>query len=254
MTKALHHLSISLEQVKPRVQREFVVPSSLRLDHLHTVIQVVMGWTDTHMHEFIVGTLRDGIRYGRPDPEFANIGFGPQTRKETGAILAQIAPAKGNTFRYWYDFGDDWMHVLKVKAIVPVEVVGNDIPFCIKGRGACSPEDCGGLWGYANLLATLADPVHEDHADMLEWIGGPFRSALLRRRCHQRPSGRNRRRLAACVGPEQRSNEVGQASEVRQVHRRIEVGAPTAILVGIGQRGADQRCTRQVEEMIRLSA
>ena len=174
MTKTLHHLRITLEQVEPKVQREFMVPSGLRLDRLHTVIQVVMGWTDTHLHEFIVGTLRDGLRYGVPDPEFAGIGIGPQTRKETGATLAQIAPAKGSAFRYWYDFGDDWMHQVKVKAIVPEEAIGSAVPFCVKGRGACPPEDCGGPWGYGNLQAILADPGHEEHADMREWIGDHF--------------------------------------------------------------------------------
>lgn len=36
------------------------------------------------------------------------------------------------------------------------------------------PEDCGGPSGYEELLGVLADPLHEDHEHMLEWIGGPL--------------------------------------------------------------------------------
>ncbi len=43
-------------------------------------------------------------------------------------------------------------------------------PICLAGKGACPPEDCGGVWGYANLREELADPTHEEHEDMLEWM------------------------------------------------------------------------------------
>ncbi len=42
---------------------------------------------------------------------------------------------------------------------------------CLAGRGACPLEDCGGPWGYADLKDALADPRHEDHEDMLDWLG-----------------------------------------------------------------------------------
>jgi Plasmid pRiA4b ORF-3-like protein len=41
----------------------------------------------------------------------------------------------------------------------------------VTGKGACPPEDCGAAWGYAGLKEILADPTHEDHQDMLEWLG-----------------------------------------------------------------------------------
>lgn len=44
-------------------------------------------------------------------------------------------------------------------------------PLCVAGSGACPPEDCGGVWGYANLKEVLAHPSHEEHQDMLDWLG-----------------------------------------------------------------------------------
>ena len=45
---------------------------------------------------------------------------------------------------------------------------------CIKGKRACPPEDCGGVGGYYMLLEALNNPEQEDHADLLEWVGGDY--------------------------------------------------------------------------------
>ncbi|MEO5626582.1 MAG: plasmid pRiA4b ORF-3 family protein [Dokdonella sp.] len=171
MTDTLHHLKIALKNVRPTVVREVLVPSTLRLDRLHAVIQTAMGWGDVHMHEFIVGTLRDGERFGTPTPDVFAVGS--PTRNEKKFTLRQAAPAKGSKFVYWYDFGDDWYHDISVKAVVEV-IPDLPVPYCLKASRACPPEDCGGPGGYANLLAILADPTHEEHADMCDWIGEPF--------------------------------------------------------------------------------
>ncbi len=167
----MHHLHIRLDNVDPKIEREFLVPSNLRLDRLHQVIQAVMGWEDCHLHEFVVGPIRNGLRFGPKNPEFA--GFGEEPQNETRSTLKQIAPDKGDKFRYWYDFGDDWWHSLRVKAVLDSAPVVTPL-FCLKARGACPPEDCGGPWGYGQLLTALADPKHEDHASLLDWLGGPF--------------------------------------------------------------------------------
>lgn len=171
MSDTIHHLKIELKNLKPMIGREVLVPSDIRLDRLHEVIQVAMGWTDSHLHEFIVGTLRDGERFGPPvsDP-FAS---GPPSRNETKFTLRQIAPDKGSKLLYWYDFGDDWHHEVSVKAVL-VATPNQPVPCCLKASRACPPEDCGGPWGYANLLDILADPEHEEHDDMRDWVGDGF--------------------------------------------------------------------------------
>lgn len=50
---------------------------------------------------------------------------------------------------------------------------GKKLPLCLKGKGACPPEDIGNVWGYYEFLETIADPKHERHEELMEW-GGPF--------------------------------------------------------------------------------
>ena len=153
-------LKLSLRGVsKPPVWRRLLVPADLRLDRLHDVIQTAMGWTDTHLHVFSTA-LGD---YGVPDPE---LGF----KNERNARLGQLLKQRGDRIRYAYDFGDGWEHdvVLEQRLDPDPEV---PIPACLAGKGACPPEDCGGPWGYADLKQTLAEPDHEDHDAMVDWLG-----------------------------------------------------------------------------------
>jgi hypothetical protein len=79
----------------------------------------------------------------------------------------------GDQAEYEYDFGDDWAHELTLEAI-GIRHAKTKYPRCTGGARACPPEDCGGPHGYDNLLAALADPSHEEHEDLLAWLGGPF--------------------------------------------------------------------------------
>ena len=153
-------LKLSLRGVsKPPVWRRLLVPADMRLDRLHDVIQTAMGWTDTHLHVF--STVAGD--YGVPDPE---LGFG----NERSARLAQFLRQPGDRINYAYDFGDGWEHDIVLERRLNPDP-GERIPTCLAGKGACPPEDCGGPWGYADLKEALADPRHEDHEDMLEWLG-----------------------------------------------------------------------------------
>lgn len=171
MPLSVHHLRIALKHVRPVVRRELLVPSDLRLDRLHQVIQIVMGWDDAHLHEFVAGSSRrDEVRFAARMPGFDEDFGGPPSRDEKKSTLLNLAPAKGSKFRYSYDFGDGWDHEVTVLSIRTSEadVV---VPLCVKASGACPPEDCGGPWGYANLLEVLGNPDHEDYEERREWIG-----------------------------------------------------------------------------------
>lgn len=153
-------LKISLAGIsKPPVWRRVLVPATMRLDLLHTVIQSAMGWTDTHMHEFTA----DGIDYGPRDAELDLID-------ERTVWVGDLIGEPRDRMRYTYDFGDYWQHDVVVEKVLPVEK-GVRYPRCVGGKGRRPPEDCGGVWGYADLRETLADPAHEEHEAMLEWLG-----------------------------------------------------------------------------------
>lgn len=74
----------------------------------------------------------------------------------------------------FYDFGDGWQHDIVVTGLLPATADSPKVAFCIEGGGACPPEDCGGLWGYANLQKILKNKRHEEHRRMREWLGRPF--------------------------------------------------------------------------------
>lgn len=159
-TAAVYQLKVTLLNTKPPIWRRLLVDGSSTLDQVHEVIQAAFGWWNAHLHDFEVGRTR----YGIPDPDW---DFGPPTRDERDARLDEIA-VPGTSFRYTYDFGDHWEHDIKVeKAIDPDPKLR--VPDCIGGRRACPPEDCGGPWGYQNLLTILDDPTHPEHADLFEW-------------------------------------------------------------------------------------
>jgi hypothetical protein len=161
---AIYQLKITLEAIRPPIWRRVQVPGTILLPHLHRLIQAVMGWDDAHLHAFQVGDTS----YGQPDSELDD-----WMQDERRIRLAQIAPAEKSKFRYEYDFGDDWRHMVVVEKILPV-AVGQIYPVCLAGKRACPPEDCGGPWGYPEFLEAISNPKHEQHDELLEWIGGEF--------------------------------------------------------------------------------
>ena len=158
-------LKVTLRETKPPIWRRILVDGSDTLDKVHEAIQAAFGWWGYHLHEFEVGRAR----YGVPDPDD---GWGEPTQDERRTSVDAIAD-EGTSFRYTYDFGDGWDHRVVVEKVLPAatEVA---LPTCVDGRRACPPEDCGGPWGYQELLAILADPDHPEHLERLEWLERPL--------------------------------------------------------------------------------
>lgn len=167
----LYQLKIALKRSKPSIWRRIVVPGDMRLDELHDVIQIAMGWTGSHMHQFIAGRGFAVTYYGEPHPEYADMG--PEMLNERRYKVADLAPKAKRKFTYEYDFGDSWYHEVVAEKILPPEPNFKH-PVCLAGAMACPPEDCGGIPGYYNLLETLANPKHPEHEQMKEWIGGEW--------------------------------------------------------------------------------
>jgi hypothetical protein len=144
---------------KPPVWRRLQVPADLSLDQLHEVIQAAMGWYNCHLHVF-----SDGWNdYGLPDP---GLGF----QDERKVRLSQLLTNAGDKLGYTYDFGDNWRHDIVLEKVLPADAEVTSA-VCTAGKGACPPEDCGGIGGYEELKTTLAAPDAEEHEDLLEWLG-----------------------------------------------------------------------------------
>ena len=161
---AIYQLKVTLKGSKPPIWRRLQVPGEVTLAKLHQVLQAAMGWTDSHLHQFEV----DGVYYGPPE-----LRDELDVESEQRLRLRQAAPDERAKFRYEYDFGDDWQHEILVEKIAPPEP-GRRYPICLAGKRACPPEDCGGIWGYYQLLETVGNPDDPEHDELREWLGGDF--------------------------------------------------------------------------------
>lgn len=152
-----YRLKVTLRDVKPPVWRRLIVPAGISLSSLHEVLQAAMGWHGGHLHLFRVG-----------NHEYAPPGdWEPVGEDSTGVALCDLAPRKGSRLIYEYDFGDGWRHDIHIEDVFDQKCTEVR---CLTGRRSCPPEDCGGPWGYQELRAALADPEHERHAELREWM------------------------------------------------------------------------------------
>lgn len=163
----VYQLRIELQYIEPSVWRTILVPETLTLSRLDRVVQVSMGWTNSHLHAWRIG----GQRYGVPDPEWQAPGQVLDERQFTvGALLGE----RIDEFVYDYDFGDGWEHRVVVEKRLAADLERNTWPMCIAGANACPPEDVGGPPGYMDFVQAMCDPMHELHLEKWRWYGGPF--------------------------------------------------------------------------------
>lgn len=159
---SIYQLKVMLRGSKPPIWRRIRIRAGADLADLHEVLQVVFDWHNYHLHQFVVGQTY----YGTVDED-----WGDGTEDESGVKLSKVAPREKSRFDYEYDFGDSWVHQIEVEKVVPPDP-GAMYPVCVTGRRTAPPEDCGGIWGYYEMLQAVEDADHPEHEDMLEWLGG----------------------------------------------------------------------------------
>lgn len=185
-------IKVTLQGIRPPIWRRLEVSTETTMAHLSDVIQAGFGWTNSHLHEFEVGKRSEAgcRRIGMPDLG-ADDGLLPTTDAELAELFPWLAAAQARLLfpppledeatvslaaalegglrklTYTYDFGDNWKHLLQVEKLQDADS-SLLYPRCTAGRRAAPPEDCGGLWGYEHLRAVLADPSHEEYAELRE--------------------------------------------------------------------------------------
>jgi hypothetical protein len=155
-------LKITLKNIKPPIWRRILVTPDIKLDRLHDILQIVMGWDNSHLYQF-----ETPLGY-IADPAF-ELEEAASSKKTT---LQSVLSGLRSHIRYEYDFGDGWDHQILLEKVV--ELDDPVLALCLGGARACPAEDCGGPWGYGNLLEILKDPKHPEYKEMSEWIGGEF--------------------------------------------------------------------------------
>jgi hypothetical protein len=156
----VYQFKIRLLQVHPAIWRRIQLRDGT-LEDLHVVIQTAFGWLDEHLHEFNLD--------GRA---FKNDGIEESDDDERDVTLSELVPQYGpkSNWIYEYDFGDGWRHQILFEGF-PANDPKQHYPCCVAGQRACPPKDCGGPYGYAELLEEFADPNDPDHEGFMETHG-----------------------------------------------------------------------------------
>ncbi len=158
----IYQLKIDLKDTKPKIWRRIHVNSEITLNELHHIIQISMGWTNSHLYTFTI----DGIEY---------------TVKEYDADYVQFANSREYTiekaridglFEYLYDFGDSWEHEIVIENKIEDKNLMN--PICLEGEGRCPPEDVGGTHGFEEFLKIMKDKSHPERDSYITWYGSEF--------------------------------------------------------------------------------
>jgi hypothetical protein len=170
MPKSIFQIKVTLRYSDPKIWRRILIPSDMLLSNLHEVLQIVMGWQDNHLHQFI----QNKLFYG-PEWEDEEVTWGWQSSKvEYSRVkISDLLQSSKSKLDYEYDFGDSWIHHLTLEKIIPWSEL-QKLPICLEGELRCPPEDCGGIFGYYDLLEVLKNPQHEDYEDLKEWVGEDF--------------------------------------------------------------------------------
>ena len=165
-------IKITLRYLEPEIWRRVLVPHDITLPRLHDVIQIVMGWTNSHMHNFATETAT----YETFFDDDAELGFGqdfpgaPKRLDRTKYRLSDLLAKPKAKCVYTYDFGDDWEHDIVLEKLLPADK-RLDHAEVGAGENACPPDDCGGMDGYCDLVEILLDPKHPEHNERREWLG-----------------------------------------------------------------------------------
>ena len=169
MANKIYALRIELKEIKPVIWRRFIVPSDIILDRLHDIIQIVMGFNDSHLHEFNIG----GIKYTEePDPEYMEED--DEILEEGLFALNKLVKLKDTEFEYLYDFGDNWSHsVILERTNYKLKQYETPV-MCMAGKRACPPDDVGGVGGYENFCSIMTDKSHPEYKEYKTWFGSAY--------------------------------------------------------------------------------
>ncbi len=171
---------VELNDLKPPIWRRLALVGDVTLSELHDVLQAAMGWTDSHLHHFLMGP---GKRDHRREPfvEPYSESEGEDGIFERDVRLDQVVAEPGHRLFYDYDFGDGWEHTITVESVTPLEAEAPRAT-CLAGRRACPPEDVGGVPGYEELLEAWHHPEARHSGwlrENLGWLPDGFDPAKL---------------------------------------------------------------------------
>ena len=178
----IFQLKITIKDIKPPIWRRILISNHTNFYELHLAIQEFFNWGNYHLHEFHFPYDRN------PNHKIRLLGLDPEGNipddvdgdflsyydaQEDEVRVCNVFSKNRRTVGYLYDFGDNWEHSIKLEKVYPFKK-GFKEPSCVGGKRAAPPEDCGGSWGYQDLLEILKNKRHPEHEEMKEWVGSTF--------------------------------------------------------------------------------
>ena len=160
-----YQLKVSLLYSEPLIWRRLQVSGSMTLAKLHDVIQLCMGWTDSHLHQFMISN-NFYVPAGLED-DWGEIKVFDETKFKLCDLEVDIR----KQCMYEYDFGDGWQHQIEIEKVIALNEKPPQYPVLLAGERACPPEDIGGPSGYDDFLAIISDPEDEEYEEMRDWYG-----------------------------------------------------------------------------------
>jgi len=161
MTRNQYQIKISLKNSEPKIWRRIIVNSDILLIDLHYIIQTTMGWDNYHGFQY----KKNKEIYGIPSRDDWYTVHDIRKTK-----LGSLLQKEKQKLEYEYDFGDSWKHEIILEKILEYDQ-NEQIPRCIAGKMNCPPEDCGGIWGYDDLVRIMEGPQNKAYREMIDWIG-----------------------------------------------------------------------------------
>lgn len=156
-------------RIKPLIWRRIEVPANYNFWDFHVAIQDAMGWLDSHLHLFsLEGGGKVPSMVGIPDDGFEEMAIAAGWDYSISDYFQKV----GDKSVYVYDFGDNWRHKIILEKINEQDI---DVkyPRCLNGKRSCPPEDCGGHFGYYDLLKTLKlPPQSKEYKEIVDWLKG----------------------------------------------------------------------------------
>lgn len=158
----MYHLKITIDGIIPPIWRIVLIPESFSLNKLHHIIQIVFGWTNSHLYCFLqeVVPTTDPLLWG-----------GGETLWDKKVKIKDVLQKEGDNLPYEYDMGDGWKHTIVLEKI---EEGSSKVPRCLDGARSAPPEDCGGIRGYEELIHHLRHPEKDGYFELLEWLGDDY--------------------------------------------------------------------------------
>lgn len=162
---AIYQFKVTLKGIRPPIWRRFLIDNQMTFVELHDIIQIVMGWQNSHLYRFDTGDAYVEIQ----DDSFDFFPSSVETYDAQETQVGELITEEKQKCVYTYDFGDDWDHQLVLEKILPIDEKIT-VPTCQKGKLACPPEDCGGIYMYNEIQAALKGEGELDEG-MEEWLG-----------------------------------------------------------------------------------